>query len=251
MIKFYTILPDNDDIGGARQATKISILLNEIGEAFETIDLDRKNYVRPRDSEYRKLNPNSRVPTIDDEGFVLWEAGAILTHIANTRPAARKFLPEDSRERARVMQWLFWEGTTLTPDMVTGCALVTTQQEEGFTAPDTEAMVLAAGGAPYLMFGGDKGKEKQAWDQAIDMLQWDMGIMNEGLQGRKYFGGEQMALADIALAVPGSVIFLLGQNIKQHSNVCDWFRRLAERESFQATPSFMAQIELATRDGLI
>ena len=89
MIKFYTVLPDNDHLGGARQATKVSIALQEIGEPFETIDLDRRKVVRPLDSKYRKINPNGRVPAIDDDGFILWEAAAILAYLVESREKAR------------------------------------------------------------------------------------------------------------------------------------------------------------------
>ena len=58
-------------------------------------------------------------------------------------------------------------------------------------------------------------------------------------------------MADIDLGVISSITFLLGESVKQYPNVRDWLRRLAERKSFQATPSFRNQMEIAVRDGLI
>src|ERR1700733_6649319 len=57
MIKFYTVSPDHDHLGGARQATKVSIALQEIGEPFETIDLNRRKVVRPKDSWFARSTP--------------------------------------------------------------------------------------------------------------------------------------------------------------------------------------------------
>jgi len=251
MLKLYTILPDNDDIGGARQATKVSIMLREIGEEFETIDLDRRNTVRPRDSEYRKLNPNGRVPTIDDDGFVLWEAGVILQYIAETRPAAAHLLPKEPHQRASVLKWLMWDGSTFALDGVTACTLLAAQNREAFVAADMEAMVLAAGGASYLLLGADEEKEQQAWQQSMDMLHWDLQVMELGLNGRDYFGGDEFSIADIALGVVTPVLFLVGVSLKQHPGIRDWVLRLAERESFLATPSFRNHIETAEKEGLL
>lgn len=251
MIKFYTILPDKDDIGGARQATKISIMLQEIDEEFETIDLDRRGYVRPRNSEYRKINPNGRVPSIDDDGFVLWEAGTILQYLAETRPAGRHLLPASGRRRFNILKWVMWESSTLTPDLVIACPLMVTQQPEGFVGADMDAMLLAAGCAPVLLMGDNTEKDKAAWDQAVDMLQWDYHVMDEALREQTYIGGETFSIADIALGVVTPIAFLLGVDIRQHSRVRDWLLRLAERSSFQNTYSFMDHMQAAERNALI
>ncbi|GAB4349202.1 MAG: glutathione S-transferase [Immundisolibacter sp.] len=251
MIKFYTILPDNDDIGGARQATKVSIMLQEIGEEFETVDLDRRGYVRPRNSEYRKINPNGRVPAIDDDGFILWEAGTILQYLAETRPAGRPLLPASGKLRYEILKWVMWDGSTLTPDLVIACPLKVTQQRESFVAADMDAMLLAAGCAPVLLMGNDADKDRAAWKQAVDMLQWDYHVMNEALEGKHYFGGDTFTIADIALGVVTPIAFLLGIDVKQHPNVRDWLLRLAERQSFQNTYSFMDHMNAAERDGLL
>ena len=251
MLKFYTILPDNDAIGGARQATKVSILLQEIGEEFETIDLDRRNYVRPRDSAYRKINPNGRVPAIDDDGFVLWEAGTILQYLAETRPAARHLLPPAGRQRFEILKWVMWDGSTLTPDLVIACPLLATLQPEAFVSADMEAMLLAAGCAPVLLMGQDRERDKAAWEQACNMLHWDYHVMDIALRGQRYFGGDEFSIADIALGVVSPIAFLLGIDLKRHANVRGWLRRLAERPSFRSTYSFMDHINAAERDGLL
>lgn len=251
MLKFYTILPDNDAIGGARQATKVSILLHEIGEKFETIDLDRRGYVRPRDSEYRRLNPNGRVPTIDDDGFVLWEAGTILQYLAETRPAARRLLPASGHQRFEILKWVMWDGSTLTPDLVIACPLLASLRPEAFVSADMEAMLLAAGCAPVLLMGQDRERDQAAWEQACDMLQWDYHVMDMALEGQPYFGGKEFSIADIALGVVSPIAFLLGVDLKRHANVRGWLRRLAERPSFQATHSFMDHMNAAERDGLL
>ena len=63
--------------------------------------------------EYRRLNPNGLVPTIDDDGFVLWESHAIVRYLAAKHAAG--FWPEDRRMRAEADQWMDWSQTTFWP----------------------------------------------------------------------------------------------------------------------------------------
>jgi glutathione S-transferase len=250
MIKFYTVLPDNDHLGGARQATKVSIALQEIGEPFETIDLDRRKVVRPLDSPYRKINPNGRVPAIDDDGFILWEAAAILEYLVESRESARWLLPGDVKQRAQIRKWLIWESSTLTPDLITICALATTQEKDALAAPDVEAMVLAAGGASYLLIGGGPDLDNRAWNQASRMWDWDLRVLEEGLDDREFFGGT-FSIADIALGVVVPIAFLTGMSVKRYPRLTRWIHRLAERESFRNTSSFMNHLEVAKAKGLL
>jgi len=248
VLKFYTILPDNDDLRGARQATKISILLEELGEEFETIDMDRRNEVRPLGSEYRKkLNPNGRVPAIDDDGFVLWEVGAILNYIVSTREGGKYLRPESPKERAICDQWLYWEGTTLTPDLIAYLTLLTSM-DASFVASDLEAMVLAAGGAPFLLIGNDKEKDEAALEQARNMAKFNFGMLDSRLDGQDYILGD-FSIADIALGVV-TAIFLMGDiKMQPFKNVSAWLLRLAERPSFKNTSSYMDHIHSAQKAG--
>lgn len=64
--------------------------------------------------EYRGLNPNGLVPTIDDDGFVLWESNAIVRYLA-ARHAAGSLWPHNPKARARADQWMDWQNSTLWP----------------------------------------------------------------------------------------------------------------------------------------
>ncbi len=67
-------------------------------------------------AEYRALNPNGRVPTLEDGGLVLWESNSILRYLCQAYPAASGGLyPDKPGARARVDRWLDWQLSTLTP----------------------------------------------------------------------------------------------------------------------------------------
>ena len=55
-----------------------------------------------RKPEFVALNPRHQVPTIVDDGFVLWESMAILEYLDERFTAAPKLYPGDVRERARI-----------------------------------------------------------------------------------------------------------------------------------------------------
>ena len=69
-----------------------------------------------RTPEYRALNPNSRVPTIDDDGFVLSESMAINFYLAKKHRSP--LYPADAKHEALALQWSLWETDRLDRQIV-------------------------------------------------------------------------------------------------------------------------------------
>ncbi|MGH8495929.1 MAG: glutathione S-transferase family protein, partial [Gammaproteobacteria bacterium] len=69
------------------------------------VDLGKGAHRRP---EYGDINPNRKVPVLEEDGFRLWEANAILQYLAAKRPDGG-LLPSDPKQRAQVAQWQFWD----------------------------------------------------------------------------------------------------------------------------------------------
>src|SRR6202030_1717242 len=87
-------------------ARKVRLLAAELGIALDKVALDfQKGELRS--PEYLAKNPNGRIPTIEDDGFVLWESSAILKYLAAKRPE-RGLAPADAAAQAQIDQWLFW-----------------------------------------------------------------------------------------------------------------------------------------------
>lgn len=64
--------------------------------------------------QYRNLNPNGLVPTLEDDGFVLWESNAIVRYLS-AKHGAGKLWPEDLKIRAEADRWMDWQGNTFWP----------------------------------------------------------------------------------------------------------------------------------------
>ena len=64
------------------------------------------------DPEYIKLNPNRLIPTINDDGFVLWDSCAILCYLSSKYGKGTLY-PIDDRARGEAYRWVFWQNGTV------------------------------------------------------------------------------------------------------------------------------------------
>ena len=104
-IKLYTAATPN--------GWKISIALEEMGLPYLVRVIDFSAMEQKADW-YVKLNPNGRIPTLEDDGFTLFESGAILIYLAEK---TGRFLPQGVQERSRVLQWLMFQMSGIGPMM--------------------------------------------------------------------------------------------------------------------------------------
>jgi GST-like protein len=100
MIKFY--------FNGSPNPTKVALFLEEAGLAYEPVPVD----VRLGDQdkpEFLAVNPNGKVPAIDDDGAIVFDSNAILLYLAEK---TGQFLPSN---RAEALSWLMFVATGVGP----------------------------------------------------------------------------------------------------------------------------------------
>src|SRR5262252_2234203 len=103
MIKLY---------GGAQGRTSRSLLaLEELGLDYEHVPLKPWESADDR-ARLAVLNPNARVPVLDDDGLILWESMAINLYLAD-RYGKSPLWPSAPRDRAVVYQWSVWSQTEI------------------------------------------------------------------------------------------------------------------------------------------
>jgi glutathione S-transferase len=94
------------DMPESPHARKVRLLAAELDIPLTCISCDpRTGETRSRD--YLAMNPNGRVPTLKEDGFILWESPAILKYLAAKRPD-RALAGSDAKSQALIDQWLFW-----------------------------------------------------------------------------------------------------------------------------------------------
>lgn len=110
MIDFYTWTTPN--------GRKISVMLEECGLEYTThaVNLQKEEQFKP---EFLTIAPNNKIPAIVDHDVPggpvsIFESGAILLHLAEK---SGKFLPASGPERAKVLEWLFWQMGGIGPIM--------------------------------------------------------------------------------------------------------------------------------------
>lgn len=183
---------------------KVHMLLEEVGAPYQLRKLDLMKGEQ-KNPDYLKLNPNGKVPTLVDDGFILWESNAILLYLAEKFSAAR-LTPTAGQDRARMFQWLLFEQTTFRPPL----SLLFRQTR--FTPPNRQ--------------------DKNAIDQAWTEVRGNMGILQSSLSGQEYLGGA-FSVADIAVLPYVYLARELGTDVPTWPEVAAYWQRLSTRPSWQ------------------
>ncbi|MEO8840248.1 MAG: glutathione S-transferase N-terminal domain-containing protein [Kofleriaceae bacterium] len=105
MIDLYTAATPN--------GFKVSIALEELALPYTVHALDLMTNAQ-KQPEFLAINPNGRIPAIVDDGFAVFESGAILIYLAEK---TGKLMPTDVQGRSRVLQWLMFQMGGIGPMM--------------------------------------------------------------------------------------------------------------------------------------
>jgi glutathione S-transferase len=95
---------------------KVIWMLEHLGLEYHREDVGGA-FGKTQTPEYLEMNPNAVVPTLVEDGFVLWESNAILRYLAAGHAAGTPLWPDDLRQRANIDRWMDWLQTTLGPPM--------------------------------------------------------------------------------------------------------------------------------------
>jgi glutathione S-transferase len=97
---------------GLARDMRVRWALEEVGQGYEVRLLTFEEMKQPA---HLALHPFGQIPTFEEGGVALFETGAIVLHIAQTRPG---LLPEDANARARAIAWMFASLSTIEPPIL-------------------------------------------------------------------------------------------------------------------------------------
>jgi GST-like protein len=105
MIKFFYNLAPNP--------MKVALLLEELGLPYEAVPVDTRKGEQ-HTSAFKAINPNAKVPAIDDDGVVMFDSNAIVLWLADKYG---RFVPSNmaSAERAETLSWLMFIASGIGP----------------------------------------------------------------------------------------------------------------------------------------
>ena len=104
MLKFY--------FNGAPNPNKVALFLEESGLPYELVPVDTRKGEQFK-PEFLKVNPNGKVPAIDDDGIFVFDSNAILLYLAEK---TGKFLPgKGDKARGELLSWLMFVASGIGP----------------------------------------------------------------------------------------------------------------------------------------
>ena len=155
---------------------------------------------------YLAMNPNGVVPTIDDDGYVLWESNSIVRYFAAAY-GAPGFWPADPKARGAGERWMDWQLAVLAPShRVLYYQLIRTPEDK---------------------------RDPAAIARSRDMMATAMQLFDQGIPDSTYLGGERFTVADIALAIFVHRWFALPIFREPFPKAQRWYHAIAERPGFK------------------
>ena len=163
-----------------------------------------------RGEAHRALNPNARVPVLEDEGFVLWESRAIMVYLTE-KVAEQTLMPADARGRAEVNRWLFWCAAHMAP---ANTILVQENLVKGFRGQAPDPAEVARGEALFSQHAP---------------------VLDAQLAGRSWIALDRLTLADFSIAASFALAGPARFPMASYVNLRSWLERVQDLDAWKQT----------------
>jgi glutathione S-transferase len=193
------------------RAFKVIALKNHLGIECEMqlVDLSKGDQFTPN---YVAMNPNSKMPVLEDDGWVLWESNAILLYLASKKPHSGLW-PTAPKDQADVVRWLAWESAHFDAE---SCGMV------GFEKISKGVLGLGAADPAFIA----RGEENFARFAAV---------LNESLRGRNWLTGGGLTIADFSIGAWVPAAERLQLPVGKFSEIVRWYGGLASLPAWRAS----------------
>nr|ANS53388.1 glutathione-S-transferase delta class 1 [Sitophilus oryzae] len=145
--------------------------------------------------EFLKINPQHTIPTINDNGFSLWESRAICTYLVNACGKDDSLYPKEPRARALVDQRLYFDIGT-----------------------------LYARFADYYYPSLFQGLPKEP--SKLERIDEGMKFLDGFLEGQTYVAGKNLTVADLAILASISTFEVVEYDLSPYKNIGKWYANL-------------------------
>ena len=182
---------------------KVLWAAEELRLEYRRIDAGMEHGVT-KTPEYLEMNPNSLVPTIEDDGFVLWESHTIVRYLC-AKHGAGKLWPTDLQARADAERWMDWAFTFQAAMRNVFWGLIRTPPEKRDPAAIEESRQKSAALA---------------------------AILDRALERRPYVGGQAFTMGDIPIGCEVQRYLRVPIERPACPALAAWFERLRARPGF-------------------
>jgi glutathione S-transferase len=192
---------------GRSRAFRVFWMCKESNIPFEqipvTINVDN---AQAKEDWYLKLNPNGRVPTIEDDGFVMWESAAINMWLAEKYKSP--LYPTSIEEKGRMLQWALFFATDVE-------GLVIKVYHHRFSLPPEQRVPAIA-------------------DDAEKLLLPALAVIEKSLGDIGHLGYERWDLADFVAACTLFYLTVMKYDFSQFPKLSEWLKSCLERPAAKA-----------------
>ncbi len=179
--------------------------VEELGLKYDRVDAGMQFGVT-KTPEYLRMNPNSLVPTIDDDGFVLWESHSIVRYLSAKHSMGR-LCPADLKARADAERWMDWAFTFQSAMRAVFWGLIRTPPEKR----DAKAI--------------EEGRVKSN--------QLAAEVLERALEKNAYITDNRLSMGDIPIGCEVQRWMRCPIERPKLPNVEAWFERLCQRAPFK------------------
>ncbi|CAL8101514.1 unnamed protein product [Orchesella dallaii] len=196
-----------DKMSQPSRALLMFLRANQAAIPFEEVPVALRKGEHMQD-EYLKINPFRKVPVIDHDGFKLTESVAILRYLCRTFPVPEHWYPKDSKQMAKVDEFMSWQHTTLrTHGSMFFQAIIIRPRMTG--QPVNEKIVE---------FHGNQLKN------VLDQLE------NIWLKDQQYIAGKDLTIADLLAVTELEQPGMAGYNVRKgYPVVTQYMERVRQR----------------------
>ena len=198
-------MPDQLKIFGISQSRTARCLwmARELGLAHENVPI---HFAKTRESpELLRINPNARVPAIDDRGFNLYESMAINLYLVKKYGVGKEIAPKTLEEEALATQWSFWVMTEVEKPLLTILLHVLGM------LPSDEATLASC----------RKGLERP------------LKVIEGHLAEQPYLLGQNFTVADLNVASVMAWSMPAKFDLSAYPKLSDWLKRCLSRPAFK------------------
>ena len=176
----------------------------ELKLPFDRVDAGGKFGVNDT-PEYLAMNPNGRVPTISDDGFILWESHAIVRYLSH-RHGKGTLWPADEKACADADRWMEWYSTTLWPPL----------QPVFWNLVRVEPAK----------------RDVKLVEESRNKVAGFLKMVEANLASRQYMAGGAFTMGDIPMGVALHRWFLLPIERPDYPRLAAYYERLKQRPGF-------------------
>ena len=179
--------------------------VGELGLPHERIDVGGA-FGKTKEEPYLSMNPNSLVPTLEEDGFILWESNSIVRYLAR-RDGSGILEPRDPKVCALANQWMDWQLSVAGPairDAFWGLIRTPPEQQDQAAIKTSQAATIEA-----------------------------MKIFDAQLAKSRYAAGDAFSMGDIPIGIMAYRFWKLCPDRPKLANLERWYKDIESRKAFQ------------------